>query len=348
MSGPPPGRARRHGRAAHHPPVQAEPGVHRRHGRQVRRVDARRPAHQALARARKSAAASIRRPSCACRTPGRCSWANCRRGRRALAHLRLRRQGDSSNAGLGDPPAGRLAGRARASPVVSAHAAGRGHRRGDRLPRRVPADLRPARLRAHAVAAEAEDRQARACRTMKAFCVDQRAPATSSTCAASTGTPDAAWWWSASDQYASRTSCRSTPATNCACSSLVSCADVALPRGAAIQLDVEGADWRGARPRHRCRWWATRTQSPIVAHSFARFGCSPGLMTKPLSSVVAAEVAAVLYERFSVPDAGTVRRSPDHGRGSRCAPGQSVPDDPRGRQRRRPGPFRRPRRPRRG
>lgn len=40
-------------------------------------------------------------------------------------------------------------------------------------------------------------------------------------------------------------------------------------------------------------------QSPIVAHSFARFGCSPWLDDETLSSV-AAEVAAVLYERFSV------------------------------------------------
>lgn len=48
-----------------------------------------------------------------------------------------------------------------------------------------------------------------------------------------------------------------------------------------------------------CQWWATRTQSPIVAHSFARFGCYPWLDDEALSTV-AAEVAALLYENFDV------------------------------------------------
>ncbi len=48
-----------------------------------------------------------------------------------------------------------------------------------------------------------------------------------------------------------------------------------------------------------CQWWATRTQSPIVAHSFARFGCYPWLDDEATSSV-AAEVAAMLYDNFDV------------------------------------------------
>lgn len=48
-----------------------------------------------------------------------------------------------------------------------------------------------------------------------------------------------------------------------------------------------------------CQWWATRTQSPIVAHSFARFGCYPWLNDETTSSV-AAEVAATLYDNFGI------------------------------------------------
>jgi phenol 2-monooxygenase len=46
------------------------------------------------------------------------------------------------------------------SPVVRHTAQGRGHRCGDRFPGRLPADLRSARIREHAVAPKTEDRQA--------------------------------------------------------------------------------------------------------------------------------------------------------------------------------------------
>lgn len=48
-----------------------------------------------------------------------------------------------------------------------------------------------------------------------------------------------------------------------------------------------------------CQWWATRTQSPIVAYSFARFGCYPWNNDEALLSV-ATEVAAMLYDNFDV------------------------------------------------
>jgi hypothetical protein len=47
-----------------------------------------------------------------------------------------------------------------------------------------------------------------------------------------------------------------------------------------------------------CQWWATRTQSPIVGHSFDRFGCYPWLDDE-ITPIVATEVSAVLYEEFS-------------------------------------------------
>ena len=47
-----------------------------------------------------------------------------------------------------------------------------------------------------------------------------------------------------------------------------------------------------------CEWWATRTQSPIVGHSFERYGCYPWLDDE-LTPLVATEVANVLYEQFN-------------------------------------------------
>lgn len=47
-----------------------------------------------------------------------------------------------------------------------------------------------------------------------------------------------------------------------------------------------------------CQWWATRTQSPIVGHSFERYGCYPWL-DDDIVPIVATEVSAVLYEQFS-------------------------------------------------
>lgn len=48
-----------------------------------------------------------------------------------------------------------------------------------------------------------------------------------------------------------------------------------------------------------CQWWATRTQSPIVAHSFAKFGCYPWTDDEATPSI-AAQVAAMLYDSFDV------------------------------------------------
>lgn len=53
------------------------------------------------------------------------------------------------------------------------------------------------------------------------------------------------------------------------------------------------------RRNEGCQWWATRTQSPSVAHTFARFGCYPWTDDEATSSV-AAEVAAMLYDNFDV------------------------------------------------
>lgn len=67
-----------------------------------------------------------------------------------------------------------------------------------------------------------------------------------------------------------------------------------------------------------CQWWATRTQSPIVAHTFARYGCYPWLDDAATLNV-AVEVADFLYERFAVfgrregegfdPTTGVLRRA---------------------------------------
>jgi hypothetical protein len=48
-----------------------------------------------------------------------------------------------------------------------------------------------------------------------------------------------------------------------------------------------------------CQWWATRTQSPIVAHSFAKFGCYPWADDEAMPSL-ATQVAAMLYDSFDV------------------------------------------------
>jgi hypothetical protein len=48
-----------------------------------------------------------------------------------------------------------------------------------------------------------------------------------------------------------------------------------------------------------CEWWATRTQSPIVAHSFSRYDCYPWSEDSAAANV-ASEVAEVLHENFKV------------------------------------------------
>ena len=218
-----PGRARRDGRAAHHPPVQSRtwnsPG-----GTAVNDASTlfAASAHQALARRRDrpplplgARGALVGRPADATRP--------CRRGRRALAHLYLAGRRDGSNA-IGDPQAGRLAGEEPSSPVL------RHTRRGEDIDAVI--DFRAVFQQTFDQLAyenmpsllEAEDRQARSAGPRRSSALSiTRAPATSSTCAVSTGTPDA-WSWSAPIST-SRTSCRSTPATNWPRSSPDSCAD---------------------------------------------------------------------------------------------------------------------------
>lgn len=48
-----------------------------------------------------------------------------------------------------------------------------------------------------------------------------------------------------------------------------------------------------------CEWWATRTMSPIVAHSFLTYGCYPWNGDEE-ASAVAVEVAQHLHQEFEV------------------------------------------------
>ncbi|MCY1369661.1 hypothetical protein D9M69_567130 [compost metagenome] len=157
-----PGRARRHRGAAHHPPVQGQPRIHGRHRGEVRHLIPLRTRH-----APGTGPGRRNRPPLPLRAGGAPVGRQAdaagprRRGRRALADLRLRRQVRQLQPGLGDPPACGLAGERPGLTGGEAHAKGRGHRRHHRRARRVPADLRPARLRAHALAPQAQDRPAR-------------------------------------------------------------------------------------------------------------------------------------------------------------------------------------------
>jgi phenol 2-monooxygenase len=114
-----PGRTRRHRGAAHHSPVQAEPGVHRRHCGEVRRLalfaaarTRRWPAGEEIGR-RFHSAPVVRLSDAKQMQLGHVAEADARWRLYAFAG-----RGDKLGAGLGHPPAGRLAGDDPASPVV--------------------------------------------------------------------------------------------------------------------------------------------------------------------------------------------------------------------------------------
>ena len=102
----------------------------------------------------------------------RCNWATAEADARWRLTPLPARPTDSAPAR--PSTAGRLAGTDPGVAGGAASAPRRGRRRGDRLPRRVPADLRPAGLRAHAVAAAPRPASSGLQDHEKVFCVDHK------------------------------------------------------------------------------------------------------------------------------------------------------------------------------